>query len=162
MLPNKMRLSMMVCFRQLQFLQTVNQEGEMDEDRVEHRAVDLVVRYYTSKGWKVTNVSRARGEHGGYDLIAAKGSGQITIEVKGCTRPYGIPDPYITEFDAESRRLIADVLCVAYFLSDMESPRLAIIPRDAIPPEYVVPKFGYRISGKFKNARTISRYFVEL
>jgi hypothetical protein len=89
------------------------------------------------------------------------------VEVKGSelkpgTQPCGIPDPYLSEFDSESRRLIADVLCVAYFSSDSKPPQLAIIPRDAIPPEYVVPKFGYRISGKFKNARTISKFVVEL
>jgi hypothetical protein len=132
------------------------------EDRVEHRAMELVVRYYESRGWEVTNVARAGGEHGGYDLFAKKGSERIKVEVKGCTRPYGIPDPYFTEFDSESHRLIADVLCVVYFLSDTEPPQLAIIPRDAIPHEYVVPKFAYRIRGKFKNAKTISKFLVEL
>jgi hypothetical protein len=132
------------------------------EDRVELRAVELVTQYYQSRGWTVTDVSRVRGEHGGYDLLVIKGPEQLKVEVKGCTRSYGIPDPYHTEFDPVSRRLIADVMCVVYFLSDPPQPQLAIIPRDKIPPEYVVPKFGYRISGKFKNAETITQFMVEL
>jgi hypothetical protein len=131
------------------------------EDRVEVRAMEFAANYYTRLGWEVTNVSRARGEHGGYDLLVRKGSERMNVEVKGCTRPYGIPDPYHTEFDPNTRKLIADVLCVVYFLSDTEPPQLAIIPREAIPPEYVVPKLGYRISGKFKNARTLRKFFVE-
>jgi hypothetical protein len=53
-------------------------------------------------------------------------------------------------------------MCVVYFLSDKAPPQLAIIPRDKIPPEHVVPKFGYRTSGKFKNAQTIKQFMVEL
>ncbi len=85
----------------------------------------------------------------------------MNVEVKGCTQPNGIPDSYHTQFDPDSRQLIADVLCVVYFLSD-KPPQLAIIPREAILPEYVVPKFTYRISGKFKNAKTIKRFLVEM
>jgi hypothetical protein len=132
------------------------------EDRVESRAMELVRHYYERRGWEVKNVSRARGEHGGYDYLITKGSEQIKVEVKGCTRPYGIPDPYHTEFDRESRQLIADLLCIAYFLPDSSTPKLAIIPRAAIPPEFVVPKFAYRISSRFKNARTINPFLVEL
>jgi len=132
------------------------------EERVEHRAMELVANYYRSAGWEIADVSHARGEHGGYDLVVKRGTERLTVEVKGCSRPFGIPDPYYTEFDADTRRLKADVLCVAYFLPDANAPQLAIIPRDAIPPEYVTPKFGYRISSKFKNKRTISQFFVEL
>jgi hypothetical protein len=128
---------------------------------VELRGMDLVRRYYESRGWEVQNVSRARGGHGGYDYLVTKGSEQLRVEVKGCSRRFGIPDPYHTEFHPESRQLIADVLCVAYFISG-EEPRLAIIPRAAILPEHVTQKISYRISGRFKNARTISPFFVEL
>jgi len=110
-------------------------ENEVDEERMEHLGVAFILRHYESLGFEFKNVTRVRGEHGGYDLLAIKGSERITAEVKGCTRPYGIPDPYFTEFDPESRRLIADVLCVVYFPPATEAPRLAIIPRDAIPPE---------------------------
>lgn len=130
------------------------------EDRVEHRAVSFAESYFRKEGWEVNNVSHARGEHGGYDLFLQRGAEQLRVEVKGCTRLYQIPDPYITEFDRESKRLIADVLCVVYFLDTADSPQLALIPRDAIPPEYITPKFGYRISGKFKNAQNISRFLI--
>jgi hypothetical protein len=136
-------------------------ENEVDEGRVEHLAVAFVRRYYEAQGFEVKNVTRARGEHGGYDLLAIKGSERIMAEVKGCSRPYGIPDPYCTEFDAESRRLIADVLCVVYFPPATEAPRLAIIPREAIPPEYIIEKRAYRISGKFKKKEVISKFFVD-
>jgi hypothetical protein len=132
------------------------------EDRVELKAMKLVARYYEAKGYKVENVSRARGEHAGYDFMVTKGVERLNVEVKGCTRQYGIPDPYITEFDSDTRRLIADVLCVVYFLSDTEPPQLAIIPRDKIPPEFVIPKFGYRISGKFKKASVINGFIVPI
>ena len=135
-------------------------ENAVDEERVEHLAVAFVRRYYEAQGFEVKNVSRARGEHGGYDLLAVKGSERITAEVKGCTRPYGIPAPYCTEFDPESRRLIADVLCVVYFPPATEAPRLAIIPRDEIPPEYIIEKRAYRISGRFKKKEIISKFFV--
>jgi hypothetical protein len=128
---------------------------------VELRGMDLVRRYYESRGWAVENVSRVRGGHGGYDYLVSKGSEQLKVEVKGCSRPFGIPDPYHTEFHAGSRQLIADVMCVAYFIPGKE-PQLAIIPRAAILPEYVTQKIGYRISGRFKNARMISPFFVEL
>ena len=133
----------------------------MDEGRVEHLAVAFVRRYYEAQGFEVKNVTRARGEHGGYDLLAIKGSERIMAEVKGCTRAYGIPDPYCTEFDAESRRLIADVLCVVYFPPATEAPRLAIIPREAILPEYIIEKRAYRISGRFKKKEVISKFFVD-
>jgi hypothetical protein len=129
------------------------------EDRVEHRAMAFVQSYYESKGYSVLNVSKARGQHGGYDLFVTKGDESLKVEVKGCTRPYGIPDPYHTEFDKETLQLIADVLCVVYFIGD-EEPALAIIPRSAIDPKHVTLKYGYRISGRFKNHKSISPYFV--
>ena len=56
-------------------------ENAVDEERVEHLAVAFVRRYYEAQGFEVKNVSRARGEHGGYDLLAVKGSERITAEV---------------------------------------------------------------------------------
>jgi hypothetical protein len=132
------------------------------EQKVEHRAVKFVTGYYERQGWKVENVSKARGTHGGYDLFATKDSDSLKIEVKGCTRPFGIPDPYHTEFDKDTRLLVADVLCVVYYLPGTTAPQLAIIPREAILPEHVTPKHGYRISGRFKNAKSISPWFVPL
>lgn len=83
----------------------------------------------------------------------------MTIEVKGATREWGIPDPYWTEFD-DQRRLFADFLYVVYFLPTRTSPLLCAIPRNAIDSSYVSPRQGYRISGKFKNARMMQRFVV--
>ena len=38
-------------------------------------------------------------------------------------------------------------LRVVYFLSDGDAPQLELIPRDAIPPEYVIPRFGAASAG---------------
>jgi hypothetical protein len=130
------------------------------EERVELRAMSFVRNYYEKLGWKAENVSRTRGAHAGYDFLLTQGSEQLKVEVKGCSRPYGIPDQYHSEFDEKTLKLIADVLCVVYFF-DSEPPKLAIIPRDSIPPEYIVPKRGYRIKGKFKNEKTIRQFLVD-
>lgn len=121
-------------------------------NNVECDAIDFVIAYYTPRGFTVTNVARARGEHKGYDLVIAKDGATSTVEVKGCSRPYRIPDPYYSEFDPETKRLIADLLCVVYFWPE-RSPELAIIPRDEIPPELVHPKVTYRISGNLRTRR---------
>lgn len=132
------------------------------KDSVANRAIVIVIDYYKRKGWNVRDVSHTRGEHFGYDLLATNESEQLMIEVKGSTRPYGIPDPYGTEFDRETRRLIADVLCVVYFLPDQPNPMLAVIRREDIPPDMVEEKLAYRIKGRFKNERTISKFLVDL
>jgi hypothetical protein len=78
---------------------------------VECKAIDTVTAHLQRQGYEVTNVSKGKrrdSEHRGYDLVAKKpGEGQVTIEVKGCTRPWGIPDPYGTEFDSNLRLIIA-------------------------------------------------------
>ena len=95
-------------------------------------------------------------EHKGYDLIAEQNGVSLKIEVKGCSNLWGIPDPYVTEFD-ESRQLVADFLYVVYFI-DGKDPTLCIIPRDAIKPEFVAPKQGYRVSTRFKNESTLKPF----
>ena len=134
---------------------------DLAEERVEIRAIKFAESYYRKMGWEVMNVSRSRGEHSGYDLFLRKDSELLKVEVKGCTRLYQIPDLYHTEIDQKSGRLIADELCVVYYLPEMQR-KLAIIRREDILPEHIVPKSGYRITGKFKNARTMNRFLVEI
>ncbi len=99
--------------------------------------------------------------HRGYDLLATKdGEKTLKIEVKGCTRPWGIPDPYVTEFD-ENKALIADYLYVVYLLPH-EAPRLCAIPRNALKPEDIRPKSGYRISSRFKKKSVLKRFVKPL
>ena len=123
--------------------------------------------YYEKKGWKVTNVAhpRHRNEHSGYDLFLERGSEQRKVEVKGCSTLYGIPDPYHTEFVANpdgSLRLVADELCIVYFLPDGKRKR-AIIPREEIGPEFVeVLRPSYRISSKFKKAQAMEEFIEEI
>jgi len=119
------------------------------EERVELRAMKFAESYYGKSGWKVRNVSRIGGEHSGYDLFLEKGSEQLKVEVKGCKKLYGIPDFYDTEIDRESKRLIADELCVVYFLHDNQN-KLAIISRSDIPPDGIIPKLGYRLFRLFQ------------
>ncbi len=130
------------------------------EGRVEIRAMNLAEHYYKKKGWEVKNVARLGAEHIGYDLLLERGSERRKVEVKGCTTLYGIPDPYHTEFD-DSLRLVADELFVAYFLPEGQR-KLAIIPREKIPAKYVLPRHGYRISGKFKNAKEMDEFVEEI
>jgi len=112
-------------------------------------------QYLTNCGYTVGDVSKKR-EHTGYDLIAEQGGMSFKIEMKGYSHLWGIPDPYLTEFDA-SRKLVADFLYVVYFI-DRKKPTVCIIPRDAIKPEFVVPKQSYRLSARFKNAATLKPF----
>ena len=131
-------------------------------ERTENRAISVAKEYLRNQGYTVEDVSRGKGpqsEHRGYDLVAHKAEETLKIEVKGCTRPWGIPDPYVTEFDSE-RRLVADFLYVVYF-SDSET-QLCAIPRDALKPEDIVPKHGYRIRSRFKNKKSLEGYLRAL
>lgn len=132
-------------------------DGLMDKAAVERFAIEHVIRYLKRRGFEVTNVTRTRG-HNGYDLLATRGDETVRIEVKGCTRPWGIPDPYVTEFD-EHRRLVADYLYVVYFLGD-SPPRLCVIPREALKPEMIRPKYGWKISSRFKKESVMARFIV--
>ena len=76
--------------------------------------------------------------------------------------PLAFPIRTTLIFDPKTRQLIADVLCVVYLVPASEQPLLAIIPSEAILAEYIIPKFGYPISGRFKNERTIRPFLVDL
>jgi hypothetical protein len=129
-------------------------------DRVEVRAMKFAECYYRKRGWAVRNVAHARGEHAGYDLFLVRGSEQLKVEVKGSAKPYhGIPDLYETEVD-EHKRLTADLLCVVYFPRGMPE-KLAIIPRDCIPPDCLRAKISYCISNAFKGAESVGQFLVE-
>jgi hypothetical protein len=125
-------------------------------NRIEQKAIRIAKEYLEVRGYTVEDASRNR-QVKGYDLMAKREGETLKIEVKGCSPMWGIPDLYVTEFDAE-RRLVADFLYVVYFIGRKE-PKLCIIPKEAIRPEYVVPKHGYRISSRFKN-ETILKPFL--
>lgn len=123
--------------------------------RVELRAIALAKRFYQDQGFAVDDVSKTRG-HNGYDLIVSRDGHSIRVEVKGCSRQWQIPDLFSTEFDS-ARRLVADVLCVVYLVK-RHHPRVCLIPREAILPEYVLPKSGFRLSSKFKKQSKLEPY----
>lgn len=123
--------------------------------RVEQRAMRYAKRHFEARQFKVEDVSRSRG-HNGYDLLVRKNGRSKKVEVKGCSREWGIPDLYSTEFDGR-RRLVADLLCVVYLIG-RRRPVICLIPRKAIPPEYVEPKSGYRINGRFKKQEVLERF----
>src|SRR6185312_898182 len=132
---------------------------DVAKERVENRAIDYATQYLEKQGYLVENVSRgkrANSEHNGYDLLARKkGNADLRIEVKGCSRPWGIPDPYATEF--KDGQLVADFLYVVYFLKD-SAPQLCAIPREAFKPDDIVVKWGYRIRSGFKNKKSLEPY----
>ena len=132
---------------------------QSDMERIEHSALRIASEHYTRLGFDVRDVTHAPG-HNGFDLLAVRGEEALRIEVKGCSRLWGIPDLYSTEFDAE-RRLVADVLCVVYFIPDQPGPRICLIPREALPPEFVVPKAGFRIKSGFKKKARLEQFCVD-
>ena len=126
--------------------------------RIEHKAIEIAKDRLISRGYSVQDVSHVRG-HNGYDLLAKKPGEILKIEVKACSREWQIPDPYVTEFDAD-RRLVADYLYVVYFIGD-EPPKLCAIPRDAINPDFIKRRIGFRISSKFKKKECLGRFIQE-
>jgi hypothetical protein len=128
-------------------------------NQTEVKAMEVAIRYLQAQGYDVENVSRKRS-HNGYDLLVRKAGNTLKIEVKGTTRRWGIPDPYVTEFDPQ-KQLIADFLFVVYLIEG-EAPKICEIPRAALKPEYVVPKQGYRISSKFKKERVLRPFLKSI
>jgi hypothetical protein len=127
-------------------------------ERIELQAMRLAQAHFEAEGFEVRNVARVKG-HGGYDLLVSRGEAMQKVEVKGCSREWQIPDLYSTEFDAD-RRLVADILCVVWLIPGREGPTICLVPRDAIPPEYVEPKAGFRINSRFKKKEMLERFCV--
>jgi hypothetical protein len=128
-------------------------------NETEINAVAVSIQHLRNKGYVVADVSRDRN-HKGYDLLATKNGKKLKIEVKGCTRMWQIPDPYVTEFDTKMR-LVADFLCVVYFIEPGQK-KLCMIPREAISPDDVVPKSGYRIRSGFKKQEKLERFLEDV
>jgi hypothetical protein len=130
------------------------------EDSVAVRAMKSAECYYKKKGWTVKNVAALGGEHAGCDLFLERDSERLKIEVKGSAKPYyGIPDLFGTEVN-KHKMLIADFLCVVY-LPPGKPEKLAIIPRDRIPPDCLKAKVSYRICNKFKSTESIREFLDE-
>ena len=128
-------------------------------NETEIKAIAVSVQHLKNQGYVVKDVSRDRA-HKGYDLLVTRGRKSLKIEVKGCTRRWHIPDPYVTEFDSE-KRLVADFLCVVYFI-ESEQVKICMIAREAIRPEYVVPKGGYRIRSGFTKQSELEQFLKDV
>lgn len=126
--------------------------------RVETRAIKEAELHFVNDGYVVEDVQRKPG-HNGYDFLIKKNGIEKKIEVKGASS-WGIPDPYVTEFD-QNKKLVADMLCIVLFIGD-EMPKICLIPRDAIPQELVSRRVGYRISGKFKKQSVLKEFVVPI
>jgi len=123
---------------------------------IEKRAIEFAQAYLEKRFRQVKNVTRDR-HYPGYDFVAKKGKKRLNIEVKGCSRPWGIPDLYSTEVTRSPKRLVADYPYVVYFIAG-KSTKLCKIPRKAIKSEFFILKRSYCISGKFKNERVLSPF----
>ena len=75
-------------------------------------------------------------------------------------RPWDIPDLDASDFDDE-RRHVADFLYIVY-VTGRKEPKLYIIPREAIKPEFLIPKFRYHISAKFKKETVLKPFLHAL
>lgn len=123
-------------------------------ERVELKAIRLAHAHFTAQGYTVEDVSRDR-KHIGYDFLIERNGARETVEVKGCSRAWQIPDLFATE--VHDGRLVADKLCVVYLIP--ENPvTICVIPRDVIAANHFREKRGYRISGTFKKEAHLGPY----
>ncbi len=127
--------------------------------KIDHQAIHIARRYLETRGYAVENVSRSPKRES-YDLIAKRNAENLRIAVKACTHPWNIPDLHARELDTE-RRPIADFLYVVYLTSGQD-PKLCIIPREAIKPEFIIPKQRYRISEKLKKEALLKQFLRAL
>jgi len=123
--------------------------------RIENRALAFATHFFRKRGCTVEDVSHDRGVLG-CDLVVTCRGKRSKIEVKGCSREWQIPDLHSTEFD-ERRRLVADFLCVVYYIGKAP-PVLCLIPRRAIKPEHLTKLTRYRIKSGVKKEAVLGRF----
>jgi len=129
---------------------------------IESRSIAIAKRFFERQGYSVKDVARGkkgRGERGCDFILTGKGR-RTRVEVKGCSRKWQIPDLHHTEFNSR-KRLVADKLCVVYFLPN-ERPKLCLIPRAVIKSSDLQPLTRYRISARIKSERVLGPYLHEL
>jgi hypothetical protein len=119
-----------------------------NEKSVARRAVRWVMNYERKHGKKVKDVQCDR-HFLGCDIIrySDKKRAWEKVEVKGSTKPHGIPDCFQTEF-TKNGKLVADFMYVVNF--EKKKAKLYIIPKKAFKPEHTKIRIGYRISNTFK------------
>jgi hypothetical protein len=121
----------------------------------ESAAMRFVRRWAQSKGIAVKDVSRSGL---GYDYRFTYHDGKIEkVEVKGISKPYGIPDMRVNEF--RNKRLKADHLLVVGCATSPKKRRLYKIPRNAIKPNNLKLLQTYRIT-RFQAKKNMEKYRV--
>ncbi len=124
-------------------------------NKPETEAMRFVSKWAISKGITPRDVSR-KGL--GYDYQFTCADGKIEkVEVKGVSKPYGIPDMRVNEF--RSRRLKADYLLVVGNAMSPGKQRLYRIPRNAIKPTNLILLQTYRIT-RFQGKKNMEKYRV--
>ena len=127
---------------------------------VEKIAIAAAIDFFRLRGYEVKAVSASRQpEYAGCDLFVEKeGSGQ-TIEVKGTSNEWKIPDLYASE--VSNGRLTADNLLLVHVVEG-DAKTFCLIPRDEFKPEEFRERRGYRISESVKNSARLSRHLQPL
>lgn len=62
---------------------------------VENRAIETMRKFFIANGWAVSDVSRVRGEHSGYDFVISKQDATLKVEVKGSEKLMSVSPIYI-------------------------------------------------------------------
>jgi hypothetical protein len=95
----------------------------------------------------------------GYDYLFVYHDGRTEkVEVKGVSKPYGIPDMRLNEF--RNKRLKADYLMVVGNATSPRRERLYRIPRNAIKPKNLKLLQTYRII-RFQGKKNMEKYRVK-
>ncbi|MFT3800814.1 MAG: DUF3883 domain-containing protein [Burkholderiaceae bacterium] len=127
---------------------------------VEKIAIAAAFEFFRNRGYEVTVVSASRQpEHSGCDLVIKRSGATETVEVKGTSNEWKIPDLYDTE--VRNGQLTADKLLLVYIV-DGEPRTFCEIPKDEIKPEEFRERRGFRIVEGVKNANRLSRHLKPL
>ena len=127
---------------------------------VERIAIAAAVTFFQNRDYEVHLVSHSRqSTHAGCDLVIVKGKSSETIEVKGTSNEWKIPDLYHTE--VRDGKLTADYLLLVYIRNEQAATFL-MIPRDAIQPHEFQERRGYRVAEAVKQKARLEEYLQEL
>ena len=127
---------------------------------VEKIAIASAFEFFANRGCKVTPVSSSRDPaHAGFDFIVEKDGECKTVEVKGTSNEWKIPDLYGSE--VRDGVLTADQLLLVYVL-DKQARSFCLIPRDELKPEEFRERRGYRIVEAVKNHDRLAKHVQPL
>lgn len=125
--------------------------------KTQEKAIAAARWYLTNRGYAVEKVSKD-AEPNGYELIGTRGGEKLAVKVWGSSRLWDVPRLAATDFALDGR-LVADFLYVPY-VTGGEEPKLCIIPREAIKPEFILgnPARGYHLWACFTNPTTLKPF----